>query len=149
LPRVLTVLAPTDLSEVGNAAIPHAYALLRGTGGVVELCHVREHGLPTPPYAYDVPEWLTKAEREGIENRLRALVPAEADRLGITTHVSVIDGGAAAEAIVAAAERLNVDAVSLGSHGRGGLARAMMGSVAEAVVRRCRRPILIVPGRRG
>jgi hypothetical protein len=35
-----------------------------------------------------VPEWLTKAEREGIENRLRALVPAEADRLGITTHVS-------------------------------------------------------------
>src|SRR5262249_17999193 len=37
LPRILTVLAPTDLSGIGNAAVPHAYALLRGTGGVVEL----------------------------------------------------------------------------------------------------------------
>jgi nucleotide-binding universal stress UspA family protein len=148
LPRVLTVLAPTDLSDIGNAAIPYAYALLRGTGGVVELCHVHERGLPSPQYAYDVPRYLTKAERDEIDKRLRALVPAEADRLGITTHVSVIDGGEAAEAIVAAAERLNVDAVSLGSHGHSGLARAVMGSVAEAVVRRARRPVLIVPARR-
>jgi nucleotide-binding universal stress UspA family protein len=149
LPRVLTVLAPTDLSDVGNAAIPHAYALLRGTGGVVELCHIHERRLPSPEYVYNLPERLSKAEREGIEKQLRALVPAEAEGLGITTHVSVIDGGEAADAIVAAAERLNVDAISLGSHGRGGLARAMMGSVAEAVVRRARRPILIVPARRG
>ena len=55
LPRILTVLAPTDLSDVGNAAIPHAYALLRATGGVVELCFVAEHGLPNPPYVYDLP----------------------------------------------------------------------------------------------
>jgi len=40
VPRILTVLAPTDLSDIGNAAIPHAYALLRATGGVVELCFV-------------------------------------------------------------------------------------------------------------
>lgn len=148
LPRVLTVLAPTDLSGVGNAAIPYAYALLRATGGVVELCHVHERGLPNPAYLYDLPDQLTVAERAGIEQQLRALVPAGADALGITTHVSVIDGGKAGETIVAAAERLNVDAVSLGSHGRGGVARALLGSVAESVLRHAHRPVLVVPAPR-
>ena len=80
LPHILTVLAPTDLSEIGNAAIPHAYALLRATGGVVELCHVHEHGLPYPAYAYDEPHRLTAAAREALVNALRALIPAEAER---------------------------------------------------------------------
>ena len=145
LPRILTVLAPTDLSDVGNAAIPHAYALLRATGGVVELCVVAEHGLPNPPYVYDFPDRLTAAERAQIGKQLRALVPAAAAALGITTHVSVIDGGKPAQTIVAAAERLNVDAISLASHGRSGVARAVIGSVAEAVVRGARRPVLVVP----
>jgi nucleotide-binding universal stress UspA family protein len=148
LPRILTVLAPTDLSDVGNAAIPHAYALLRATGGVVELCFVAEHGLPNPAFVYDLPDRLTAAERAQIEKQLRALVPADAAILGITTHVSVIDGGKPAETIVAAAERLNVDAISIGSHGRSGVARAVLGSVAEAVVRGARRPVLMVPAPR-
>jgi nucleotide-binding universal stress UspA family protein len=148
LPRLLTVLAPTDLSEVGNAAIPYAYALLRATGGVVEICYVHEHGLPNPAYIYDLPDQLTATERTDLEKRLRALAPADAGTLGITTHVSIIDGGRAAETIVAAAERLNVDAVSIGSHGHGGIARAVLGSVADSVVRNARRPVLIVPSRR-
>jgi nucleotide-binding universal stress UspA family protein len=146
-PRILTVLAPTDLSDTGNAAVPYAYALLRATGGVVELCFVHEHPLPTPAYAYDLPSTLTPVERDAIEKQLRALVPAEAEALGITTHVSVIDGGKAADALVAAAERLNVDAINIGSHGRGGVARAVLGSVAESVVRHARRPVLVVPSR--
>jgi nucleotide-binding universal stress UspA family protein len=144
IPTILTVLAPTDLSATGNAGIPHAYALLRATGGVVELCHVHEHGLPNPAYAYDLPDRLTAASREAIVKELRALVPAEAEKLGITTHVSVIDGGKVAETILQAAERLNVDAISLASRGRGGLARALLGSVAEDVVRRSTRPVLVV-----
>ena len=73
------------------------------------------------------------------------MIPADAQALGITTHISVIDGGKPAETIVAAAERLNVDAISLGSHGRSGVARAVIGSVAEAVVCGARRPVLVVP----
>jgi nucleotide-binding universal stress UspA family protein len=110
LPRLLTVLAPTDLSEVGNAAVPFAYALLRGTGGVVELCFVNDHALPTPSYAFEPHSVLSAAERAGLEQQLRALIPADAGPLGITTHVSVIDGGKPADEIVAAAERLNVAA---------------------------------------
>ena len=121
--------------------------MLGGTGGVVELCHVHERALPYPPYAYEVTEGLTAEKRAAIARALRALVPADAEALGITTHVSIIDGGKPAEAIVAAAERLNVDAINLGSHGRGGVARAVLGSVAEAVVRHARYPVLVVPAR--
>jgi nucleotide-binding universal stress UspA family protein len=105
---------------------------------------VHEHGLPHPAYAYDEPSRLTAAERAALVKELRALVPPEAEKLGITTHVSVIDGGKAAEAIVQAAERFNVDAISLASRGRGGLARALLGSVATEVVRHSTRPVLVI-----
>ncbi len=144
LPRMMTVLAATDLSQIGNAAVPHAYGLLRATGGVVELCYVHEHALPSPAYVYELPSRLDPIERTALEQRLRALIPAEADALGISTHVSIIDGGKPADTIVATAERLNVDAISLASHGRGGIALAVLGSVAEAVVRHANRPVLVV-----
>jgi nucleotide-binding universal stress UspA family protein len=145
VPAFHTVLAPTDLSPAGNRAVPFAYALLRERGGVVELCHVHERALPNPPYAYDDPRArLLPRERAALEEQLRALIPADAERFGITTHLSVIEGGQAATAIVQAAERLDVDAVSLGSHGRGGLARAVRGSVTDEVARHARQPVLVV-----
>jgi nucleotide-binding universal stress UspA family protein len=145
VPRVYTVLAATDLSAVGNRAVPFAYSLL-GHGGVVELCYVHERPLPTPAYAYEsLTGALDEAHRAEIEETLRALIPVDAERLGISTHVTVIDGGKAGDAIVQAAERLRTDAVTLGSYGRGGVARAVVGSVAEAVIRHARRPVLVVP----
>jgi nucleotide-binding universal stress UspA family protein len=145
IPSVRSVLAVTDFSELGNAAIPNAYGLLRGRGGVVELCTVHERALPSPAYAYEVAAWqLSDLERAGIVKQLRALVPPEAASMGVTTHVSVVDGGKAAEAIVQASERLDVDAICLASHGRGGLARTVLGSVAAEVVHRARRPVLVV-----
>lgn len=146
-PRILTVLAPTDLSQAGNAAIPHAYALLAGHGGVVELCHVHERKLPNPPYAYELSrDRLSPDAVDNLERKLRALVPAYAERLGVTTHVSIIEGGAPAEAIVQASERLAVDAISLGSRGGGGaLVRALLGSVAQKVVQSSHKPVLVVP----
>ena len=134
-PRISSVLAPTDLSASGNAATTHAYALLSGHGGVVELCHVHERSLPNPPYAYERPRDRLSADVVAeLERQLRALVPPYAEQLGITTHVSIIDGGAPAEAIVQASERLAVDAIIVGSRGRGSVASTLMGSVAHKVV---------------
>jgi nucleotide-binding universal stress UspA family protein len=146
LPRAYKViLAPTDLSPSGNRAVRHAYSLLRAEGGVVELCYVHERGLPAPTYLYEEPQGrLAPEQRRALEAELRALVPPEAERFGIVTHVTVIDGGQAAKAIVQAAERFDVDAICIGSHGRGAIARALIGSVADQVVRCSRTPVLVV-----
>jgi nucleotide-binding universal stress UspA family protein len=146
VPRILTVLAPTDLSATGNSAVPLAYALVAAQGGVVELCHVHQRALADPPYAYDRPEGKLRAdERARLEEALRALVPSDAERLGITTHVTVIDGGKAAQAIVQAGERFVVDAIVIGSHGKGRALRSLLGSVSRDVVHQARRPVLVVP----
>ena len=146
VPRILTVLVPTDLSPAGNHAIRFAYSLVAAHGGVVELCHVHERMRDMPPYVYDPPEGkLGVDERARLEGALRALIPADAERLGITTHVTVIDGGKAAEVIGQAAERLLVDAIVLGSHGKGGAVGLLLGSVSQSVVHRARRPVLVVP----
>jgi len=85
---------------------------------------------------------------DDLEQKLRALVPPYAERLGVTTHVSIIEGRAAAEAIVQASERLAVDAISLGSRGGGAVARALFGSVAQKVVQSSRKPVMVVPAPR-
>ncbi len=145
LPRLKTILAATDLSVEGDRAVPFAYTLA-GPGGVVELCHVHERGLAEPPYAYEVSQnKLTSAERAALETRLRALIPREATDLGIATHVAIVDGGKAGAALVQAGERLWADAIVVGSRGRGGVARALLGSVADEVVRRAGRPVFVVP----
>jgi nucleotide-binding universal stress UspA family protein len=144
-PALRSVLAATDLSEVGNAAVAQAYALLRAEGGVVHLCHVAEGSLPSPSYAY-APEAgpLTVARDGDLEAQLRRLIPAEATELEIATRVSVIDGGEPAEQIAAAALQVGADAIVLGSHGRTGLKRAVLGSVAEAVLRHAEMPVYVV-----
>jgi nucleotide-binding universal stress UspA family protein len=148
IPQIRTVLAVTDMSPLGNAAVAHAYALLRGRGGFVELCHVHEGALPNPAYAYDrVAGRLSDIERARLADQLRALEPPEAKALGITTHVTIVDGGKPAEAIAQASERLDVDVIVMASHGRGGLARVVIGSVAQDVVQRARRPVFVVRSR--
>jgi nucleotide-binding universal stress UspA family protein len=149
VPVVMTVLVGTDLSPAANRAVPFAYALLGVHGGVVELCHVHERALAAPAYAYEAPQGkLAPAERAALEARLRALIPREAEGLGITTHVTVVDGGKAGEALVQAAERLWADAVVVGTHGRGGATRALLGSVSDEIVRRAGRPVFVVPPER-
>jgi nucleotide-binding universal stress UspA family protein len=146
VPSIFTVLAATDLSPAGNRAVPFAYTLFGPHGGVVELCYVHERPLPVPAYAYDQPEGkLSAADRASLEARLRALIPPEANHLGITTHVTIVDGGKAGVALVQAAERLWADAVVIGTHGRGGASRALLGSVSDEVVRRAGRPVFVVP----
>ena len=135
VPSIMNVLAPTDLSREGNRAISFAYGMVAAQGGVVELCHVHEQSDGR----------MTADERDRIESRLRTLVPRDAEERGITTHITVVDGGRAAEAIVGAAERLVVDAIVMASHGEGGALRSTLGSVSQAVVNRSRRPVSIIP----
>ncbi len=145
IPAIRSVVAATDLSDIGNGAVPHAYSLLRGAGGVVDLCHVYERPVPSPAYVYDIKnQALSPEHRAELDGRLRALIPPDAERVGITTRIHVVDGGAPAETILQASRRLGADAIVIGSHGRGGVARTVLGSVAESVMRGSEAPVYVV-----
>jgi nucleotide-binding universal stress UspA family protein len=92
---------------------------------------------------------LAAAHRQTIEAKLRSQVPAEAFEQGIGTYVSVLEGQSVSAEILQAAERLDVDVIALASHGRTGIGRLLLGSVAEEVARRSSRPLFIVHAKQG
>jgi nucleotide-binding universal stress UspA family protein len=144
-PRFRHVLAATDFSDLSNDAVPLAYSAV-APGGTVHLIHVlkAQHGRLDP---YDLftplPDPTLSEAANAAGARLRELVPGDASAKSISTQVHVVQAAEPAAAICQAAERLDVDLLCLGTHGRGGVATAVLGSVAKAVVDGTRRPILL------
>jgi nucleotide-binding universal stress UspA family protein len=148
IPEFLRVLVTTDFSERGNHAIPFAFAAL-APGGTVRLVHV------LPPFELPgplVPHYERKARTKKdharlaaeLTARLRALVPQETMERGQRCEAAVLEGRDAATTICQEAERFSADLVCIGSHGHSGLVAALLGSVAQKVVARSRRPVLVV-----
>jgi len=122
------VLVATDFSDTANHAIPYACALT-APGGTLCLGHVAE------------PLGLDEAE---AQRQLTALIPPHAAERGIRCETAVWHGRSAAEDIVHLAEHFEADAICIGSNGRSGVARALLGSVAQAVLSNSKRPVLVV-----
>ena len=144
-----SILIATDLSDASSEVVAAGYAALQPQGGRVELFTVREVGLHDAIAQVPLVPPLGEEQRANLEARLRELVPPGAALAGIVTHVSVGQGTTAAEAILTAAERMDVDLIAVGSHGRSGFTRAVLGSVAEEVARNSTRPVLLVRARGG
>ncbi|HEY3449036.1 MAG TPA: universal stress protein [Myxococcales bacterium] len=128
-PRLQHVLVATDLSPFSNLAVPYAYEMLCERGGQVHLLHVLPHG---------------KDDVGGIKEQLHALVPEFALRAEIVTDAEVVHSNEPARAICEAAERVGADVICIASHGRSGVTRLVLGSVAEAVLRQTARSLFIV-----
>lgn len=126
--RLERVLVPVDFSPVGESAVTFAYSLL-APGGVVHLCHF------IPPEHAPTPELFAK---------LAAMTPADSKSSGISTVTEVLPAGDVASGILRAAERLDADVICLGTRGRRGPLRALMGSVARDVLEKTQRPTLLV-----
>jgi universal stress protein A len=147
-PPFRSVLCPTDLSPIGNEAVQVAYRLV-AEGGEVHLMHVAEPPFQgNPLYAQYVQGWVpTPEERAGGEEKARKdlglLVPKEAAAKGVRTRVVVVQSSDAAGEIEKAAKSAKADAVVMGTRGRTGLARLLLGSVAHAVLKR-RLPVILV-----
>lgn len=133
-PDVRSVLAASDLSPIGDQAVRWAYAMVP-RGGTVHLVHV------VPPPARR--EASTPTGEEAVA-ALRRLVPVDATAHGVATDIRVLEAEEPADAICAAAERLGADAICVGSHGRSGLTATLAGSVAQKILGRSRRPVLVV-----
>ena len=129
--RYRSVLVPTDFSTLANRAIAAGYGLL-APGGEVHLLHVFNSDVAKPTV--------------DLSERLHALIPAEAEARGITTHIHLVDEPEAWSGIWHAAARLGVDVICMSTHGRSGASQLLLGSQAHEVVRRARQPVLLVKG---
>jgi len=131
------ILFPTDFSTMGQAAFEMAMSLARDRGAKLLIVHVQE-----PPIAYGGGEFyfgVDEPERQDLVKMLKEIVPG--DGVGYEHRLLV---GDPASAIVEAAQREGVAMIVMPTHGRTGLLRLLMGSVAEEVVRKATCPVVTV-----
>jgi nucleotide-binding universal stress UspA family protein len=131
-----TVLHPTDFSDRSGCAYQLACALARDYGARLVLLHVK------PPDIIYGEGWVLppdpEAERCDLLNRLKGLRPADRS----LEVWRVLQEGSPTEVILRTAEEVHADLIVMGTHGRTGLGRLLLGSVAEAVLRQAPCPVL-------
>ena len=134
------ILYTTDFSEASLAAFQVACSLSREAGSQLLILHV----LAPPATVLEMEQaFLAPEERfKHAMDELQRLRPAEEGTL--TDYL--LRQGEPAEEILRAAEERDCDFIVLRTHGRSGLGRVLMGSVAEAVLRGSRCPVLMVKG---
>ncbi len=139
------VLAAVDLGE-GSAPLVEIARTLAGPKGELTLLHVidigPEYGLYGVPLV--IPAETLDAAKEWTDSALDRL--AKGVPRNVLQPVRVL-AGRPAERILATEKEIVPDVTILGTHGRHGLDRLMLGSVAERVVRRATGPVLVVPTR--
>jgi nucleotide-binding universal stress UspA family protein len=135
------ILVPVDFSECSNKALHYAASFAKQFGAEVLLLHVVQppvymEGMALSTAAFDE----TTLRREAAK-RLSEWQNAVASGATLKTSVRT---GAPYHEIVETAEETNTDLIILGTHGRGRLARMLIGSTAERVVRHAPCPVMVV-----
>lgn len=134
------ILVPTDFSHLSDQAVGIATALARESGGTVILLHVEE-----APVAYGAGEMyygIAEPDTEALRKMLQEIRLPEG--VAVERHLTA---GEPAGAIVRFAEENGVDLIVMSTHGRTGLVRLLMGSVAEEVVRQAKCLVLTLKPR--
>jgi nucleotide-binding universal stress UspA family protein len=137
------ILVGVDFSPTSDRALAYAATLAQKVGAELLLLHVYQ----IPAFAF--PETIVPAPPETIDRLIgesRKHLEALAERVrshGVSAAIDLVPGAAFAE-IVSRAREGNFDLVVVGTHGRTGLRHALLGSVAEKVVRKSPVPVLTV-----
>lgn len=136
-----SILCPIDFSDASTNAFRYACEFAKAMGSKIIFLNVVE---PRPMVAdmtlnyIPLEEDLAKAATEDLKPLVQ-----EAESKGIAVQADVMIG-TPAELILSQAAEFNASIIIMGSHGKTGLSRLLMGSVAEAIVRKARIPVLIV-----
>ena len=142
------ILHPTDFSGASGAAFKRAMALAKADKAQLFIAHVIAPPMPIAGEGYITPnlyEDLEASARKYAEKKLAAL-QVKARAAGVRAASLVLEG-VAHEQIVRAARSKKVDLIVIGTHGRTGLAKLFLGSVASRVVAAASCPVLTVRGR--
>jgi nucleotide-binding universal stress UspA family protein len=126
VPSIQTTLVATDLSSFANRAVAYAFGITPA-GGTVHIVHVVKED--------------TDLDKVDLTRQLVALTPVAAKQK-VVTHVVI--GDDAADALAQTAARHGADAICISSRGRSGITRALVGSVADRLLRATRLPVLVL-----
>lgn len=141
--QVRHVLCPTDFSDFSARALRHAIAIARSLGGDLTVAYVCPHVVPLGgEVPYFTSEQLGSVARAEMIGSLKAFAePAAA--AGVAVRSVLLEGDPSRE-LASLAESLPADLLVLGTHGRGGFERFLLGSVTEKLLRRAPCPVLTV-----
>jgi nucleotide-binding universal stress UspA family protein len=140
------ILCPVDFSPHARRALDHAMALARWYGAKLTVLHVSAIDLPVgaiTPWASPPEVHTSGIGRYALQDMLTTFVRAEAAP-GVIIETEVVEGLVADEIVTQARVR-GADLVVVGTHGRSGFRRLLLGSVTEKVLRTAACPVLTVP----
>ena len=126
VPTLRAAMVATDLSSFANRAVAYAFAITPPTGEI-HLVHVLKED--------------ADGDEAELVRQLRALAPIGSTQ---TVLAHVVRGDDAATTLAQCAARHGVDVICISSHGRSGIARALVGSVADRLLRATRLPVLVL-----
>jgi len=134
------ILYLTDFSEPSEAALPFAAEVARGFGAKVYAFHV----LIPSPYLYATPEGTAMGIEAEEEAALASMQKVDAVLVGLP-HETIVERGVSVwQSLERAVKDYSVDLIVLGTHGRTGAQRLLLGSVAEEIFRRSRVPVMTI-----
>lgn len=148
------ILVAVDGSPASGAGLRSAIALAADQKATLVVVHVVDLMLPMGPEgAFYLPSTVdtyeAALEKDGRELLDKALAQARARRVRVEPVLARTRASTVARAVLAEARRAKADVIVLGTHGRRGLRRAVMGSDAEEIVRQATVPVLLVRRGRG
>jgi nucleotide-binding universal stress UspA family protein len=148
-PFVRRILVPTDFSDGANRALTLAIKFAKLLRAAIDLLHVQAMPTYAPVAsvagAVVMPSPVPEAD-QGVHDSLAGLA-ARVRESGLECQTASVEG-TPGEAIIDYATKIGADLIVMGTHGRGGLRPALLGSVAEKVLRGACCPVLVVPVRR-
>jgi universal stress protein A len=141
---VRRIVVATDFSGTADRGLDVAIAMARALGAQLTIVHVTQASMVLPPPLELVP---TATLFPGLQRRVQDGLEARAVRVreaGVECETAELSGSAHLE-IVGYARDTGATMLVMGTHGHGGLAHAVIGSVTERVVHRAPCPVLVVP----
>ena len=139
------ILVPVDGSSTAQLAVDKAISLAKAFGSRVTAIFVIDPypftGVGTD-FAYGQAEYLSAATAEA--NAAIKVSRTAFEAAGISAETSVIEANAAWRGVVQSAKSIEADLIVMGSHGRSGLEKLVLGSVTQAVLSHTHLPVLVV-----
>lgn len=137
------ILVPLDGSPMAEAVLPYVRRMAVENGAEVELLNVTM--LPMPAYPVDAPldfDAVIKQQHDSSEQYLtKVMSDLGHDGIKVTP---LITEGPVAEEILNYAESTHADLIAMSTHGRSGISRWLMGSVADKVLHGAKVPVLLI-----